>query len=738
MSEEERDATSPYTKDPGPPGDTPTMGGLVTNTDAPDEEVFDENEEDQIDQGSWLVDRARQIYQSSTNYLDANIISKWERSLSHFNNEHSGDSRFSRSNYKRSRVFRPKTRANIKNQEANMAAAAFSTHQLVDIQPKVKNNPDQIVSAKITQSLLQHRLSTKMPWFLTVLGAYQDTKNYGVCITHQYWSYKEDTDIIPAFDSDNNPILDVDPETGEAVPMGVERRIVRDDSLHCDNVPPENFRFDPMCDWRDPINTSPYLVYLQPIYVNEALEMMETEDPKTNKPMWKKYTMGEILSTRRQNFDRTRQAREGRDRVDPADEQAGNGYTTVWAHMNIIKVNGDDLVYWTMGTELLLTEPQKLIDLYPHLLAGERPFTLGVSNIETHKSYPAGDNELASPLQLEINDVANQRMDNVKLALNKRYYIRRGGQVDLDALIRNVPGGGVMVNDPEKDIKTVDTRDVTASSYREQEMLGMEMDELLGGFNPTAGQQQGKQQSNGSMEMQAGSAGSVQDYSIRIFIETWMEPTLRQMVQLIQMYETDQTLLTIAAEEAQLFTRYGVEEVTDALLQQELLVNVNVGIANTDPIKRIEKLVFGVTKVSELPGMVDRMKSSSVSDEIFGQLGYKDASRFFMNDEEYAKDLEENPPGPPPEIELQQQELQKNIEEDKRRHERELMLLQQKDRIEFARLALEKQIKLEELYSRLGVEKMKDETIRDQAALREQNKATEIALKRTQQTGGTK
>jgi len=295
-----------------------------------------------------------------------------------------------------------------------------------------------------------------------------------------------------------------------------------------------------------------------------------------------------------------------------------------------------------------------------------------------------------------------------------------------------------MVNDPEKDIKTVDTRDVTASSYREQEMLGMEMDELLGGFNPTAGQQQGKQQSNGSMEMQAGSAGSVQDYSIRIFIETWMEPTLRQMVQLIQMYETDQTLLTIAAEEAQLFTRYGVEEVTDALLQQELLVNVNVGIANTDPIKRIEKLVFGVTKVSELPGMVDRMKSSSVSDEIFGQLGYKDASRFFMNDEEYAKDLEENPPGPPPEIELQQQELQKNIEEDKRRHERELMLLQQKDRIEFARLALEKQIKLEELYSRLGVEKMKDETIRDQAALREQNKATEIALKRTQQTGGTK
>lgn len=739
MSEEERDTSAPYTKDPGPPGDNPPMGGLVTQTDAPDEEVFEEEEsggEEQIDRESWLIDRARQIYQASTNYLDSNLTNKWEENLAHFNNEHSSSSRFSRSNYKRSRVFRPKTRANIKNQEANMAAAAFSTKELVDIQPKVKSNPEQIVSAKITKSLLEHRLSTKLPWFLTVMGAYQDTKNYGVCITHQYWSYKEDTDIVPAFDSNNDPILDVDPETGEAVPMGVERTIVRDDSLHCDNIPPENFRFDPMCDWRDPVKTSPYLVYMQPVYVNEALELMETVDPKTNKPMWTKYSMAEILATRRQNYDRTRSAREGRERIDPADEQSGNGYTTVWAHMNIIRVNGDDLVYWTMGTDLLLTEPEKLIDLYPHLLAGERPFTLGFANIETHKNYPAGDNQLAGPLQLEINEVANQRMDNVKLALNKRYYVRRGGQVDLDALVRNVPGGGVMMNDPDKDIKTVETRDVTGSSYREQEMLSQEMDELVGGFNPTGGQQPGRPpQSNGIAEMQAGSAGAVQDYSIRIFMETWMEPALRQMVQLIQMYETDQTLLAIAAEEAELYTRYGKDEVTDVMLQQELTVNVNVGIGNTDPVKRVEKLVFGVTKAAELPGMIDRMKSPAVADEIFGSLGYKDSSRFFMNDEEFAKDMEENPPGPPPEIELQQQELQKNIEEDLRRHDREMLLLQQKDRLEFARLALEKEIKLEDLYSRLGVEKMKDETIRDQAALRERNKAAEIAIKRAQNGG---
>ena len=735
MSAEE--TTDPYVNSAmdAPPGESPSQGGIITPTSVEDEDSIlqEEDESTGSKRDLWLLQRAQEIYTNSTDYMDANITQAWETSLSHFNNEHASSSRYRRNSYKRSSVFRPKTRANTKNQEANMAAAAFSTHELVDIQPVVKSNPEQIASAKVMKSLLQHRLSTKMPWFLTVMGAYQDTKNYGVCITHQYWSYKEDTDVVPAFDEYNKPLVSVDPETGEVSPMGFEKSIVRDDSLHCDNVAPENFRFDPMCDWRDPVNTSPYLVYLMPTYVDEALEMMETEDPKTNAPTWKKYTKGEILATRRQNHDRTRQAREGRSRIDPADENAGNGYTTVWAHMNIIRVNGDDVAYWTMGTELLLTQPQKLVDLFPHLLPGQRPFTLGFANIETHKNYPAGDNELTTPLQEEINEVANQRLDNVKLALNKRYYVKRGAQVDLDALMRNVSGGGVMMNDPEKDVKTVDTRDVTASSYREQEMLSSEVDELVGGFNPTGGQQQGGSPlSNGQTEQAAGSAGAVQDYSIRIFMETWMEPALRQMVQLIQMYETDEVLLAIAAEDADLLQKYGTNEVTDSLLQQMLSVGVNVGIGNTDPVKRVEKLVFGVTKAGELPGMMERIKGPAISDEIFGALGYKDSSRFFMNDEEYAKEIEENPPGPPPEIAVKQEELRIREEDNRARHQREMEIMGRKDRMDFARLALEEKIKLDDIYNRLGVEKMKDETTRDAVALRERNKLAELNMKRAQ------
>lgn len=724
-----------------PPGESPSGGSgsagtsdaeqfeelLVSEDEGPGdiEDAEHENTEEKMEK--WLLQKAREIHTTAVDYVDANLSLKWETNLAHFNNQHAPSSRFRRQNFKRSAIFRPKTRANIKNQEANLAAAAFSTQELVDIQPKIKDDEIQVVSARITRSLLQNRLESHMPWFLTVQGAYQDTKNYGICITHQYWSYREDTKVVPALNDDGEIIIDLD-EEGNAIPMGMEVSVVRDDSLHCDNISPENFLFDAMADWRDPVNSSPYLIYKIPMYANDVLEMMETEDPKTKRTQWKKHSLSEILATRNNGNDRIRQAREGNSRTDPADQQRGNGYTTVWVHMNIVRINGDDMIWYTLGTELLLTDAEKLTDKFPHLLPGQRPFTVGFSNIETHKNYPAGDNELSSGIQAEINEVANMRVDNVKLALNKRYFVRRGSQMDLDALIRNVPGGGVMMNDPDKDVKVVETRDVTASSYQEQDRLSQEMDELVGGFN-VAGQQQ-QQRSVAGGEREAASAGAVQDYTIRIFMQTWLEPTLNQLVQLIQMYETDETLLAIAAKDANLFTRYGINKPTDTMLQQQLTTKVNIGIGNTDPVRRVEKLVFAVTKSAELPGMVERIKSVNVANEIFGSAGYKDSARFFMTDEELAKEQEANPPSPPPDVMLKQEELRIREEDNQARHQREMAELEFKREIEFSRLALDRDLKLEDVYTKLGVERMKDKTNREAAALRERVKQQEINMKR--------
>jgi hypothetical protein len=386
---------------------------------------------------------------------------------------------------------------------------------------------------------------------------------------------------------------------------------------------------------------------------------------------------------------------------------------------------------------MVLTTPQKLTDAFPHLKPGQRPFTVGFSNIETHKNYPAGDNQLASGLQTEINDVANQRLDNVKLVLNKRYFVKRGAQVDLDALVRNTPGGGVMMGDPEKDVNIVSTPDITGSSYQEQDRLSVEMDELVGGFSQSSVQNsRNLNETVGGMGMLEQSAGAVEDYSIQVFIETWMEPCVRQLMQLEQYYETDEVVLALAAKESGIWERYGTTEIMDEVLRQELTTSVKIGIGNTDPIRRVEKLIFGVSKTAEMPGMAERMKSKPIADEIFGALGHKDSSRFFMDDTELEEYTAKQPEqGPPPEIALKMQELEIRREENQMRNERENIKLEQDRELGFAKLALDKDMRLEDLYVKLDIDKRKDKTIRDQAAVRESNKAQELTIKRETGSG---
>lgn len=683
-------------------------------------------------QDAWLIAKAHEIYTTSTDYVDANITNQWERNLAHFNNEHAPSTNFRRPDWKRSRVFRPKTRASVKAAEAALTTAAFSTQDVVDIQAEDPRDQRQVVSAAINKEILQYRLDRRMPWFQTAIGAYQSTKVYGLCISMQYWKYEADTDYIPAVADDGSLMQD---EAGNA--LGYRIPIVRKDELACDLIAPENFRFDPMCDWRDPCNTSPYLLYMMPIYAGEALERMESVDPKTGMPKWKKHPLGSILATRRKNYDRTRQAREGRERIDPADEQHGNAYTMLWAHMNIVKVNGTDLVYWTMGTELVLTDPIPLTEAFPHLREGERPFIVGFSTIEAFRNYPAGDVEQSAGLQEEINIIANQRIDNVKLVLNKRYYVKRGAQVDLDALVRNVPGGGVMMNDPTSDVETINTPDVTGSSYQEQDRLMTEMDDLIGGFGQTTIQSQQKSDASvGGTQMMQQQAGTMSDYSLRVLFETWMEPVLKQLMKLVQYYETDTTIMTLAANRVQLWQKFGMDKITDELLRQDLIVRVNVGMGNTDPMKRVEKLVFGVTKSAELPGQAPRLKGNEVTNEIFGALGYKDGSRFFMTDEEWEQEQQENPPQPPMEVQIKEREFGIREEDNRLRHQRELMKLDMEAQLGFARLALEKGLGYGQLMQQLQTsegqmahQRASLQTDRDKTALAEGNKVIQLAAK---------
>ena len=680
----------------------------------------------------WCLTKAMDIYVNSRDYLEANVTLTWERSLHHFRSEHGPGTPYTRGDWRRARTFRPKTRANVKAQEAAHAQAAFSTADFLQVTAYDQSDPQQVISSHITKNLVQHRLSTApWNWFVTAQGAYQDTKVYGVCISHQYWMFEQVEEIVPAFDDSGLPIM------GEGAhantPMGYSEMRTVVDMPVCDLLPPECFLFDPMCDWRNPAQTSPYLCMMLGMYAGEVMQRMKKNDPKTGQPLWRHHAMSQILSTRQDNSDnRTRRAREGRRRVDPTMETAAQEYTIVWAHLNICREGGVDVAWWTLGTELMLTDPVPLSEMYPHLKPGERPFVVGFSVVEAHRNYPAGDVEQIAPLQTEINDIANQRLDNVRLVLNKRYFIRRGSQMDLDALMRNIPGGGVMTNDPEKDVQVVNTPDVTGSSYQEQDRLSSDLDELVGGFGAQAAQGAGKMVDRaGSLDAIQGAAGAVQDYSIKLFFSTWMEPVLRQFVKMEQMYETDEVVLATAAKQSPLWQRYGSSTVSDELLQHDLVTVVDVGMGNTDPVKRIQKLTFGLGAVMQLPDMARRVKSADVADEIMGALGYKDSARFFMNDQELQEHMKTTPPPPPPpEIAMKQAELQQRGQIEAARDKRETAQAAMDHEWRMGQLQHQTEQGHLKTMTQEAIADKKDKTMRDIGAAKESNRLAEVNMKR--------
>lgn len=693
--------------------------------------------------GHWLR-RVRQAYDASTDFLDAGIRTEWENSLSRFHSHHPNGSKYHSKQYKsRSKIFRPKTRSNARRSEAKAAKALFSNTDLIDVRGQSRGNATQAASARLNKALLQYRLEHSIPWFLTCIGARQDTFNYGVCISMQGWQYQETNtkDLIPVLDPETGePMVD---EDGIEIGDEVDRTEVVKDQPFIDLLPPENVRFDANADWRNPFDDSPVVQAMLPMFATDVMERMEDNGYGET---WREYGLGEILAASQdKSFNEViRQARTSRGRQDPQDILMGDENSVVWVILNFVREGAKDYAFYTLGQRLMLTDPMPAEELIP---LGRQCLTFGFSIIEAHRSYPVGGNTLAEPMQSELNDIANQRMDNVKLALNKRFVVRRGAQVDTHALMRSVPGGGVMAQDPTRDVRVLEYNDVTGSSYQEQDRISNEMDELTGNFSGSSVQSNRQlNETVGGMAMLQGDASEVAEYELRVFIESWVEPVLRKMQKLEAMFETDTVIMAVAAENAELFQRYGEDLAVDELIDHELTVSVNVGMGNTNPMMRLQQFQGTLTFASTIPEVAQRLNAEEIGKEIFSLAGFNDTERFFLDEEQMKAKQEQMQPPPDPQLEVaklraeaaiqeRQIQMEADLQEAQLRAESDRYSTDREYEAAMAKIAAERDIKLNDMYERLGMERFKVQSQRDIAALKEGNRTREMNVKRDMGSG---
>ena len=159
------------------------------------------------------------------------------------------------------------------------------------------------------------------------------------------------------------------------------------------------------------------------------------------------------------------------------------------------------------------------------------------------------------------------------------------------------------------------------------------------------------------MNLLAGNSSTIAEYTLRTFAETWVEKVLKQLLRLEQYYETDSIILAVAGQQAEeQFAQFKTDEIMDELLRQDVLLKVNVGMNATDPLRKVQNLLNGIRALGELPGVIEQINIQEVTKEVFGQLGYKDGSRFIRFEEDVNPQMQA--------LEQQLAELQQMVETD--------------------------------------------------------------------------
>lgn len=580
----------------------------------------------------------------------------WARSYMAYHSRHWHSSKYETETYKyRSRLFRPKTRSAVQKNQATAAAALFSTNDAVSVRAEYEDDPQQSASAAVLAELLNYRLdrtSAKggIPWFRVSMGAHEDAQITGICASKQYWDYRTFTkkhyNNQPKLQEDGTtPMMGMDgqPEMDEVVTEEVK---VYADRPMIELLPAENVYVDLRAPWYDPIQEGSYAIVRYPMSIGALKQLMASTNPRS--PIeWLPIEETELANASRDYDDYgVRQARDGKNVRDAQRERdaPATPFQTVWVHENFMRFNGVDYCWWSLGANRFLSVVICTGDAYPQF-HGFRPITYGVAALEPHVVYPQSPVESWQPIQAETNDLINLNLDALRQSIEPLTKVKTGSLFDARQLrMRGAAGANVVVRNME-DIEFDRIPEPSGQVYMQQNHLNADFDDLAGIFSGSSVQtNRSMNETVGGMRLLAGSANALSEFNLRIWVETWVEPTIRQTLQNIQYYESDEKAISLAGQRAKLVEKYGVSEITDELLEAEVRVAVNVGIGAADPMQRMTKLQLALQTLASVAPFADRMVKINMEEiirEVMGVAGYKEGMKFFT-----FADPSEMPPDP--------------------------------------------------------------------------------------------
>lgn len=624
-----------------------------------------------------LLKMAKGAQSHADTYASSSVKSAWARAYKAFQNQHFDGSKYRSEAYRgRSKLFRPKTRSAVRKNEASAAQALFSTVDAVSIKP-TSSDMMSTVSGLVLHEIVNHRFDRSsgregIPWFMVAIGARQNSLITGMCISKQHWQYEEKKapeeeapdlvetilndgdDVRPAYETpkEDQSYLDApdQPDVGDdydddGLPVEEplealdpnDRSHIKLDRPWIELIPPENAVLDPAAPWYNPVQEGGYFRARFPLAMHEVRAMMREGSGKMGGGSWKQVDDAALKKNATNWMAKTvRLARDGgrEDRYEKMVNAMGD-MATVWVTENFFRYEGEDYHFWSIDESHLLSDPIPTEEAYP-AFKGIRPYVGGFGAIEAHKVNPMSPVESWSPLQAEANDLANLRLDNIKQHLSPVTKVKRGKQVDLKSVRNRGPDALIMMSDHD-DVVFDRPQDVSGSAYQEMNYLNSDFDDLSGSFSGSSvSTNRQLNETVGGMKMLSGSANGMTEYDLRVWSETWVEPAIRQIVQLEQYYEDNPKILALAGERAGLFKKYQMESLNPEMLDSDVLVSVDIGVGAASPEQQAQKLNGAFGMLAGLAQFFDRpvkVNAEETAQVVFGYHGFKDGMRFLTMQE---------------------------------------------------------------------------------------------------------
>jgi len=207
------------------------------------------------------------------------------------------------------------------------------------------------------------------------------------------------------------------------------------------------------------------------------------------------------------------------------------------------------LHYWEDNRHAIIVNRTKCIydGPSPYWRHGKKPFVAFSFDRLPNEFYGLSAVQIISDLQEEENTIHNQRTDNVNFVLNKMWKVRRNADIDESQLVSR-PHGVIYV-DRADDVQELETKDVAASGFRNQNIVSTVMENALAAPPIMQGAQATKSQTATETMKQTGNAGLRFDVKVQLFADTDIKRLAYMMDKNNQQFINGRRLIKLGEED---------------------------------------------------------------------------------------------------------------------------------------------------------------------------------------------